>query len=167
MVCCFTGYRPEKMPFPFDKKNKVYCEFEEKLYAAVRTAAENGFTTFYSGGAMGFDIVAAEAVLAIKKEFSLRLIIAVPHRAQANTYSPEWLLRYRSVLSRADEIIYVSDNYSRDCFQKRNQYMVDRSDCVITFFDGQKGGTANTLRYAHHLDKQIINLYAPAQMEMF
>ena len=36
--------------------------------------------------------------------------------------------------------------------------MVDNSDFVITWFDGQSGGTASTLSYAQKCGKRIINL---------
>ena len=36
--------------------------------------------------------------------------------------------------------------------------MVDNSDFVLTFFDGQRGGTAATLSYAATKMKKIINL---------
>ena len=36
--------------------------------------------------------------------------------------------------------------------------MVDNSKTVVTYFDGQRGGTANTLRYAASKKKRIINI---------
>lgn len=40
--------------------------------------------------------------------------------------------------------------------QKRNEYMTDNSDIVIAVWDGSKGGTANCVRYAKKLNKEII-----------
>ena len=37
--------------------------------------------------------------------------------------------------------------------------MVDNSDYVITWFDGQSGGTKNTIRYAKKIGRQIFNIY--------
>ena len=38
--------------------------------------------------------------------------------------------------------------------------MVDNSDKVIAYFNGEKkGGTYNCIKYAESLNKEIINLY--------
>ena len=36
--------------------------------------------------------------------------------------------------------------------------MVDNSDYVVTWFDGKRGGTENTLKYAAKKRRHIINL---------
>ena len=65
--CCFTGYRPQKLPFPVDPGNREYIAFENALMDTVFELANNGCRTFYSGMAIGFDIIAAECVLTVKK----------------------------------------------------------------------------------------------------
>ena len=74
--CCFTGYRPEKFPFDLNGSNPEYLEFENRLFEQVLILAKEGCRTFYCGMAMGFDIIAAETVLAVKNAFSepLKLI---------------------------------------------------------------------------------------------
>ena len=67
----------------------------------------------------------------------------------------------------ADEIMCLSDDYYRGCFQKRNEYMIDRSDIVITWFDGKKGGTANTLKYAEKNQKRVVNLFEEGSHEYY
>ncbi|MDY5774050.1 MAG: hypothetical protein SPK32_11530, partial [Bacteroidaceae bacterium] len=39
--------------------------------------------------------------------------------------------------------------YSRGCFQIRNEWMVDRSARVIAVYNGEAGGTRNTIAYAN------------------
>ena len=43
---------------------------------------------------------------------------------------------------------YVCPEYSRGCFQIRNEWMVDHSAKVIAVFNGEKSGTGNTVKYA-------------------
>lgn len=159
--CCFTGYRPSKMPFPADESDPEYKRFENKLIDAVFSLPEEDCKTFYSGVAMGFDIIAAECVLLLKSarpSDGIRLICAVPFEGQAKKYPPEWLERYKRVLAAADEVITVCEHYSRDCYRRRNEYMVDHSDIVVTWFDGRSGGTRNTLQYAKRRGLRIVNL---------
>ena len=48
----------------------------------------------------------------------------------------------------ADLIRYVCKGYSKACFQIRNEWMVDRSARVIAVYNGEPGGTRNTIEYA-------------------
>lgn len=54
---------------------------------------------------------------------------------------------------------YIRENYSRACFQIRNEWMVDHSNRVIAVYAGKTGGTRNTLYYAYQngLDVHISN----------
>lgn len=168
--CCFTGYRPSKMPFLENREDSQYKRFENKLIDAIFSLPDEGCKTFYSGVAMGFDIIAAECVLLLKKarpNDDIKLICAIPFEGQANKYPPDWLARYKAVLAQADEIITVCRQFSRDCYQQRNIYMVDNSDIVITWFDGQSGGTKNTLKYAKKRNLRIVNLQQDGVHEFF
>ena len=42
----------------------------------------------------------------------------------------------------------VQHHYDRGCMQRRNRYMVDRSGLLIAVYDGQPGGTMQTIAYA-------------------
>lgn len=162
LSCCFTGYRPQKFPFPLSNNDERYLEFENRLTDAVFALPESGCLTFYTGMAMGFDIIAAETVLLYKKAVKtagVKLIGVVPFKKQSVSYTAPWRMRYNRVAALADEIIVLSDSYTPGCYQKRNKYMVDRSDIVVTWYNGESGGTRNTLRYAASMDKRTVNLF--------
>lgn len=159
LSCCFTGYRPSKFPFSLAKSDRDYIDFENSLLREIFSAYSCGVKTFTSGMAMGFDIISAEAVLNLKKaKPDARLICAVPFKNQAKDFPIEWQKRYFSILGAADEVIYICEDYNRGCYFKRNKYMVDNSDIVITWFDGRTGGTANTIDYALRKGRTVINL---------
>ena len=159
--CCFTGYRPEKFPFPLSRDNTEFIKFENSLIRLICTLCDSGCYTFYSGMAMGFDIVAAECVLLARELYgkaAIKLICAVPFIEQSKKFPPEWLERYNAILSAADETILISDTYYKGCYDKRNKFMVDNSDYVVTWFDGHSGGTKNTINYAKKSGRTVINL---------
>ncbi len=159
--CCFTGYRPEKFPFDLCVKTKEYLDFENRLYSAVFSLANEGITRFYCGMAMGFDIIAAEAVLALKEakiDTAIHLICVKPFEEQSKNFSSPWKEKYEKIIKQADEVVVMGNNYYKGCFNKRNCYMVDNSDIVLTFFDGQRGGTRSTLSYADKKGKRIVNI---------
>ena len=160
LACSFTGYRPSKFPFEFEGNNENYAAFEAALTEAIFSLPKENCFTFYTGMAMGFDILAAEIVLLLKEKDDcvINLVCVLPFKDQTNGWSEEWKQRYENVLQNADEVILLSENYYKGCYFKRNNFMVDNSDLVLTFFDGQKGGTAATLKYAAQRNKKIINL---------
>lgn len=159
-VCCFTGYRPSKFPFSLNKSNEEYIKFENELTVTILSLFDDECYTFYTGGAMGFDIIAAEAVLDLKKAcpHPVKLICAVPFKNQSDTYTDVWKSRYEAVLSTADEVVFTSEDYHRGCYSIRNRYMVDNSDYVLTWFDGAGGGTKNTINYALKKGKTVVNI---------
>ncbi|MBQ6847777.1 MAG: DUF1273 family protein [Clostridia bacterium] len=158
--CCFTGYRPQKFPFSLENKTKEYTRFENALFEQILSLAEQGCHTFYCGMAMGFDLVAAENVIAVKNAFRepLKVICVLPFKGQSATFSDYWKRKFDYVLENCDEQIYLAENYFRGCYQQRNIYMVDNSDYVVTWYDGQKGGTENTVRYALKKGRYVFNI---------
>lgn len=159
-ACCFTGYRPEKFPFPFTSDHVEYARFENRLLESIFSLPAEEYMVFYSGVAMGFDLVAAELVLLYRdmRPGSVRLICVVPFKRQSDNWSEDWKQRYEHVLANADDVIVLSEEYYKGCFQKRNEYMVNHSDLVVTYYDGKSGGTSNTLFYAARKGLTILNL---------
>ena len=157
--CCFTGYRPDKFPFRLDRRTAAFTAFENRLIETVFSLPDEECFTFYSGMAMGFDIIAAEAVLLLKKRLpSVRLVCALPFANQGSGFPEPWKERHEKILYSADRVIKVSEDYFSGCYTKRNVFMVDNSDYVVTWFDGKHGGTENTLKYAVKKRRHIINL---------
>ena len=60
-----------------------------------------------------------------------------------------------TVLKAADYVKYICPEYRKDCFQTRNEWMVNHSAKVIAVFNGEKGGTANMVKYASLKGLQI------------
>lgn len=140
--CCFTGHRPEKLKQP-EK------EITALLETAIRAAINDGFVTFISGMARGVDIWAAEIVLRLRDEGApIHLICASPYEGFEKAWSADWQKRYRRIWAAADYKKFISPAYSRVCFQRRNEWMVDHSARIIAAFNGERGGTKNTMDYA-------------------
>lgn len=150
--CCFTGHRPEKLNCGED-------EVKMLLDAAIRQAIADGFTTFITGMARGVDIWAGELVLNIKEENpAIKLVAASPYRGFEQKWSTSWQNQYTSIIEKADAVRYICPGYSKGAFQIRNEWMVDRSSRVIAFYNGEPGGTRNTILYAEKLGIPVINL---------
>ncbi len=152
--CCFTGHRPEKLDASED-------EIVRGLKKEIRTAIADGFQTFISGMARGVDLWAAEIVLDLRDAGEpLRLICASPYKGFEVRWSREWQERYRQVMEKADLVRFICPEYSRDCFQRRNEWMVDHSARVIAAYNGQPSGTRNTIVYAKKQKVPVSNIFS-------
>ena len=125
----------------------------------IRKAIEDGFTTFISGMARGVDIWAAEIVLRLRDEGKpIHLICASPFEGVERSWSDDWKWRYTDVINRADIVRFICKGYSHACFQIRNEWMVDHSARVLAVYDGQLGGTKNTITYAIQHDISVVSI---------
>lgn len=150
--CCFTGHRPEKLSLP-------ESGLRHMLHIEIASAIADGYDTFISGMARGIDMLAAEEVLSFAAlPAPPRLICACPYRIMPKRHISPWRIRYADILRRAAGSIFVSDQYSPRCFEKRNRWMVEHSSRVIAVFDGTHGGTRNTLILAadRRLDIRVL-----------
>lgn len=148
--CCFSGHRPEKL-------NEPESDVKQWLSEQIDNAIKAGYTTFISGCAMGVDIWAGQIVLQKKAlNSALRLIAATPWPGFSNKWSIDWQVQYSELLKNADLIVPVSNHYSKDVFQKRNEWMVNHSNRVIAYFNGAPGGTKNTIDYATDKGIEVV-----------
>ena len=150
--CCFTGHRPEKLSLS-EKEIKLLLE------RAIDKAIADGFVTFISGMARGTDMWAAEIVLMRKKENTdIHLICASPFEGFEERWSNKEQEKYRDIIEQADLVKYICKQYSRDCFQIRNEWMVDKSSRVIAVYNGEPSGTGNTVKYALKNGVEVENV---------
>lgn len=62
-------------------------------------------------------------------------------------WTDRWRWRFKQVLRKADEVHFICEGYESYAYQKRNEWMVDRASKVIAVYNGEPGGTRNTIRY--------------------
>ena len=157
--CCFTGHRPQKLPWGYNELDPRCLAFKAKLAAVIKAVYESGIKHFICGMALGCDMYCAEAVIELRKSFDdITLEAAVPFTGQAEHWGAAQRQRYEALLARCDTVTVLQEHYSPGCMMKRNRYMVDHADLIIACYDGKAGGTLNTLRYAIERDIQIVHL---------
>ncbi len=149
--CCFTGHRPEKLRLPEQ-------EAKHLLKKAIMQAVMDGYTTFISGMARGLDIWAAETVLELKKVNSIQLIAVSPYYGFEKHWDTVNKQKYYDIIDAADGVKFMQNEYSKASFHIRNAYMVDNSTRVIAAYNGEAGGTKNTVEYARKKGLEIINI---------
>ena len=150
-TCCFTGHRA----LPKKKIEKIVKRLNEEVERLIH----QGVTDFISGFALGLDHIAASLVITKKQQgANIRLIAALPCRNQDEKWTDRQKQLYRSLLSEADEIVYVSEEYTPDCMRARNCFMVDNSAYCIAALLRDITGTGQTVRYAQQQGLEVINV---------
>ena len=148
--CCFTGHRPDKLPWGTDESDIRCGRAKARILEAVGRAYRAGCRHFICGMARGGDLYFAEAVLDFRADHpEITLECARPCETQSDSWPECERLRYQAILDQCNYETLVQHNYDRFCMMRRNRYMVDRSSRIIALYDGNpKGGTAQTLAYA-------------------
>lgn len=134
---------------------------KKRLSNAVLDAYGNGIRNFISGFAIGFDMMAAEVVAALKQSHpDITLTAAIPFNGQASRFCFYDRKRYDRLLKVADEVIVLSDSYYPRCFLDRDEFMVNNASSLIAYYDGrEKGGTFYTIRKAMAQNIPTVNVF--------
>ncbi|WP_300103116.1 SLOG family protein [uncultured Alistipes sp.] len=139
----------------------------ETLAAAVERAYMRGYRTFLTGMAMGFDLAAGEAVLALRaKHPGMRLVAVIPFRGQEERFSAEDRARFRTVEAASDKVVILSETFHRGCYAVRNRFLADNASLVVAWYDGSSGGTQYTLRRAFARSLEVWNLHPAAPLSI-
>ena len=157
--CAFTGFRPQKMPFGFDETDPRCIDFKKRVRATIQTLYDIGYRHFISGGALGMDMFAAEAVVELRKQHpEVILEMVSPFDDQAARWSPELRARHDRLFAQADIITATGHAYTRSAMFRRNHYLVDNADLLLAAYDGQSGGTAMTCELARRYDVPVMKI---------
>ena len=150
-TACFTGHRE----IPKRDMRKI----RQNTLSAIIKAYKNGYRYFGSGGAVGFDLIAADCVLHLKKKYSdIRLILVLPCYGQTKYWSDEEKKKYNKIKEKADKIVFTSEQYYNGCMQKRNRHLADNSSLCICYLTKNTGGTAYTVNYARKNGLRMVNV---------
>ena len=151
-TCAFTGHRRIE-PMHADR-------VEQLLSRAIAFAYDSGCRLFITGGALGFDTLAAKEVIRFRlfhPEIALKIIL--PCKNQSDSWSPSQISLYEYTLANADEVEYVADEYDDGCMRERNRRLAEDCDMMIAYVSRSYSGAAQTVRMASKADKVVYNLY--------
>lgn len=149
-TCCFTGHRKIST-------NK-FLEISIRVKYEIEQLINNEVIYFGAGGALGFDTIAALAVLELKEIYPfIKLILVLPCVNQTKSWDKKSTELYVKIMNGADKITYISKEYTPNCMLRRNRHLVEHSSHCICYYDGSSGGTAYTVAYAKEKGLKIVN----------
>lgn len=153
-TCCFSGHRPEKLCGSGDLNSSELRRLLSVLRLEIEESVKEGYTTFLTGMARGIDMWSARFVLELKvKNPNIKLICVIPFKEQNKSLKGAEKFDYNYITELADEVVYLSEDYTKTCMRDRNFFMVDNSSKLIAVVSNYRSGTGQTIRYAQ---KQLL-----------
>ena len=140
----FTGHRI--LGTDFDR---------DKLYQEIKRLILAKYDTFLVGMAIGFDTECFKALLEFRKAMDIKIIACIPCLNQSERFNKKQKDEYLELLSKADDKIVISKEYTDTCMKKRNEFMVDYSTTIVAYLRKEKSGTASTVNYAIKKGKNV------------
>lgn len=150
LVISATGHRPNKLG-----------GYGQDAYIRLVKLAENYLvelkpTDIITGMALGWDQAWAHAGI----NLGIKVHAAIPFLGQESQWPESSQKHFKWLFYQcAGQIIVSEGGYSPYKMQVRNEWMVDHSHRVAALWNGTTGGTANCVKYAQKLNKQIDNLW--------
>lgn len=145
-ICMFCGHKD------------IFNEYKisEKITDNLIDLIENKKVhTFYSGGMGNFDKLCEKCVRKLKNKYPvIRLCLIIPYMSKKILQNSEYYYQMYDEISEPD----LGDVFYKRAIEKRNRWMVDNSDYIISFVFRDYGGAYNTLKYAIKKDVQIIDI---------
>lgn len=150
-TCCFTGHRA----LPPEERGAIAYQLEQTVIMLIQA----GIRFFGAGGARGFDTLAAQTILKLRRKYPhIKLILVLPCLSQTQGWRDEDIKVYESIKTAADKVTYTSEKYTQGCMHKRNRHLVDHSSICVCYLTEDRGGTAYTVNYAKKQGLKVINL---------
>jgi len=149
--CFFIGHKN----LDTNKITKIKKHLEDEIINLIN----QGVTNFYSGGLIGFDLLAAETIINLKSQFpNITLSTVIAYEDQYEDWTPINQQRYFLILRESDKINILSNNYYNNCILIRHKYVIESSNYCIAYIKISFGDTFYGVSYAQKCEIPIINL---------
>ena len=160
MVCAFSGHRPQRLPWGADESDPRCVALKLRMAQELLRLNDRGVKIFLCGMARGCDTYFAEAVLQLReKRPETQLWAVLPCAVQTDRWPAADRQRYARICRACQRVILLQEPYTKDCMLRRNQWMTEHADCVMTVYDGGRGGTAWMVREARRKGIPLISLW--------
>jgi hypothetical protein len=126
---------------------------------------EQKITDFYTGGAVGWDALAALTILKLREnypEIKLHLVLPCPFEEQSAKWNEAQKEEHKCIASLADTKEFTSEHLDKNAMRIRNARLVElASDYCIFYWNPKdfRSGTGQTVRMAQKKGIEVINLF--------
>lgn len=133
--CAIIGHRPTRFKFKYKENNSGCKRLKKRLHDQFISLYEQGVRRFLVGGNLGVDIWSGEILLNLKKQpeyADIELVLALPHPGHDSRWDQRNKNRLAFLLAHCAEHMTVGAQANGESYYKRNRYMADHSDCLLS-----------------------------------
>ncbi|MBE6531064.1 MAG: hypothetical protein E7679_03090 [Ruminococcaceae bacterium] len=129
-------------------------DLEDKVEDITLTLVRNRqFVEFYVGRNGDFDIVVASAIKRVQHRVGKEIcpiILTLPYVVKDIEYYQKFY----------DDVIVPVEgkHHFKAAIAKRNEWMIDNSDLVITYVQNESGGAYKAMKYAQSKGVKVLNI---------
>lgn len=143
-ICCFFGHGDTDS----DIFKILYSEIEKHI-------TQFNIATFYVGGYGSFDRMSVVILNEIKRKYPyINIVHVLAYLPIEKTNEYKTSLYSSTIYPNGLEIVP-----QKFAITYRNRWIVEQSDCLITYVRTSYGGAYKALQYAKRKGKKIVNLY--------
>lgn len=161
LSACFSGHRANKMPY--SEIGKEYEKLENIIKEEITKLIREGVSEFFAGGQNGCDEVCSLIVMHLKEELgtTANLNLVLPYSGMDKGFTDIQKDNFKWIKQKAKTIKVLHEKHTKNCYRKRNQYLVDNSDFLIAIRmkNALHSGTQMTINLAKKkgIEVRIIN----------
>lgn len=147
----------EKICTGFGHRDYFYLNIENNLTKTIISLIEQEKVyTFYTGGMGNFDLKFISVINYLKNKYQkIKLFLIVAYFSNNfNTYKNYYEKIYDGIIIPEGQ----ENVYPKYAIKKRNRWMVEVSDFIISGVRKTYGGAFDTIKYAQKQSKNIINV---------
>jgi len=160
MKIAITGHRPNKLGNDYDLTSPLIQKIKSKIITVIGNVvamdASNPKPRLITGMALGIDTLFAEIAITLGLPFTA----AIPCINHPSKWPQKSKDRYFKIVQHplCNTVFVTLEEYSPRVMQERNKWMVNNCDYLIAVWDGTPGGTANCVRYAESVKRNIFRI---------
>ena len=130
--CCFTGHRPDKLPWGENESDSRCLALKRRLEEELTQVYNRGYRHFICGMARGCDLYFCEAVLELRsRRPGITLEAAIPCEEQAARWRERDRSRYFRLMEQCDFETMVQHRYTSGCMPVSYTHLAGSPDLRI------------------------------------
>ena len=133
MTCTILSDGSELQLACKNEEERPVLEIKQKILGMLESLIYEGYEEFWVNCEYGVPLWTAELICAMKKDYPLKLHIAVPYEEQPFNWYEEQRDRYFMLHQKADSIKLVNKHFRPGCYHDAEGYMIERSDALWMF----------------------------------
>ena len=131
MTCTIISTGEELNLICKNENEPPYLEIKAKLREKIWNLYCKGYDSFWLNCEYGVPLWCGEIITALAMYNDIELNIAMPYEEQSTNWVEEHRDRFFAVHADSDHVELISNQYTEDCYELADEYMIDESDLVV------------------------------------